>query len=140
MKHTNDGKCKKCLEIIYKFPNPYQRAVLWFVDLQSRHHEAHVSEWGRGEDSQEALFLRGASRAKWKKSAHNWNAAFDIFEMGGDPKNIYESSFYKEVLKPNLPTWLKWYGEPGSPFFELPHVEVATWKEMAASGELKLVE
>lgn len=112
----------------------------WFFELQEKHPEAHVSCAGRGKDDQTALLHKKATRAAWTKSAHNWNAALDIFENGGDLKNIYETAFFVDVLKPNLKPFLKWYGQPDSDFFELPHVELAGWRQMAKAGTLKLVE
>jgi hypothetical protein len=141
LKHENNGKCEKCLEIINRYPNPHAELVSWFKEFQVTHPEAHVSCAGRGRDDQEALYLRKASKARWGESAHNYNAALDLFETGGaDVKDIYEPKWFKEVLKPALPYWVKWYGEPGSKFFELPHIEVADWRELRMKGQIGLVE
>lgn len=140
MKHTNNGNCKRCLEILYRYPNPDKDLVLWWVGFQMEHPEAHISCAGRGRMDQEALKVRGASRASYGESAHNYNAAIDIFEQGGDGKNIYEKQWFFDVLAPSLPDFLKWYGWPGSKFLELPHVEREDWRALAKLGELKLVE
>ena len=138
LKHENNGSCLKCLEIKNKYGCDY---VLWewFVQFQADHPEAHISEAGRDEDTQEAMVLKGASRAHWTKSAHNWKAALDIFELQGDVKNIYERKWFETVLKPRLPDWITWYGEPGSSFPELPHIEIKEWRRMAKEGCLLLV-
>lgn len=140
MKHTNNGKCEKCLAIINRYPNFNRTFLSWFMNLQKQHPEAHVSEAGRGRDVQEAMFQKKASRAHYGESAHNYNAALDIFELDGDPYDIYEKRWFDKVIKPNLIPEIVWYGSPGSKFWELPHVELKGWRELAKSGTLKLVE
>jgi hypothetical protein len=140
-KHENNGSCIKCLEIMTKYYGIHEGLKFWFLDFQSKHPEGHVSEAGRGQDAQEALYRRKASKARWGESAHNYNAALDLFENGGeDKKDIYERKWFDEVLAPNLPSGIVWYGRPSSKFWELPHIEVAGWRELRDGGELKLVE
>jgi hypothetical protein len=139
MSHTNDGNCLQCRKIVGKFPGFYQPLAIWFFQFQKDHPEAHCSEAGRDEMTQEAYFQRRASRARWKQSAHNWNAGLDLFEMQGDRKNIYEEQWFEKVLRPNLPDWIEWYGRPGAPFREFPHIEAKDWKALAKAGTLKLV-
>jgi hypothetical protein len=80
------------------------------------------------------------SKAQWGQSAHNWNAAIDLFcELEGDP-NIYDKDWFYNVLAPAIPGSFSWYGRPNAPFFELPHVELSGWNADAKSGALKLVE
>lgn len=123
-----------------RFPGVFPALRVWFDNLQESHPEAHISCAGRGEIEQEAVLRKGASRAPWKKSAHNWNAAVDIFEMSGDRSNIYERAWFEKIVAPRIPDFLVWYGAPGAPFPELPHVEIKGWRELAAQGKLKLVE
>lgn len=138
-KHTNNGACSKCTEIFTKYPgfNPALRH--WFEKLQLEVPSAHISCAGRGEDEQNQLLLRRATRAAWGQSAHNYGAAIDIFELSGDLANIYEPAWYEAQLKPRLEHYLVWYGEPGSKFFELPHVELRGWRENVKYGKLTLV-
>lgn len=89
---------------------------------------------------QEALRLRGASKAAWKQSAHNWNAALDLFCMIPNVPNIYFMNWFNNTLAPALPDFLNWYGRPGAPFYELPHIEIRDWYSLAHQGLLKLVE
>ena len=139
-KHKNDGDCLQCLLIFDRYSFNLE-LKLWFLDVQKKVPQAHISCAGRGEVEQEAAFIRKASKARWGKSAHNYGAAIDIFEMGGaDPKDIYESNWFRTVLGPLIPDWLLWYGRPNAPFFELPHVEVKEWRKMVAEKKLKLVE
>lgn len=140
MKHANNGTCAKCQEIINTYPHFHAELLAWFIEFQSRRPEAHISEAGRGRALQEIFFRRGSSKAQYGESAHNYNAAFDLFENGGDRKNIYEKSWFTEVLSKELPDWIEWYGKRGSKFYELPHVEVKEWKKLVASGQLQLVE
>lgn len=127
-KHTNSGDCQKCNQIIDRYPGFYAPLRRWFKDFQKKNPACHTSCAGRGELDQEACFIRGASKAKWPESSHNWNAALDIFELQGDIENIYEESWYLTVLKPALPDWIEWYGEPTAKFDELPHIQYRNWR------------
>lgn len=140
IKHVNNGACEKCLQIIDKYPGFYEPLRDWFIGFQSRHPEAHVSCAGRGHDDQEMLLARRATRAKYGQSAHNYNCALDLFELSGDIQSIYEDSWFRAILKPELPSWLNWYGFPGSKFYELPHVEPINWKKLRDTGLIVLVE
>lgn len=109
------------------------------MGVQTLVNDAHISECGRGRDKQ-ALYLKtGASRAKYGQSAHNWNAAIDIFQMV-DGRAVYKRSWYEKKIVKRMELWINWYGEPGSKFPELPHFEVYNWRELAKLGELELVE
>lgn len=142
MKHENNGNCGKCKEILDTFPGFHAGLRALFEKLQHSSPEAHVSCAGRGRSAQETAFKSGASRAHYGESAHNYNAALDIFELQGDQKNIFEKEWFDLVVSAwvNTTPWLKWYGAPGSKFFELPHVEVLHWRELANSNQIKLVE
>ncbi len=140
LKHDNSGKCVKCLEIILRYPGFHEGLRNWFLDFQYMHPEAHISCAGRGKDDQEALFQRKASRAHYGESAHNYNAALDLFENTGKTSEIYETEWFHRILALALPDWVTWYGRPGSKFYELPHIEVAAWKELKEKGDLRLVE
>lgn len=88
---------------------------------------------------QEEMVIKGASRAHYGQSAHNYNAAIDIFEtatMG----NIYSREWFRDVLAPNIPDWIEWYGRHDAVFFELPHLQLKDWKDRIAKGALALVE
>lgn len=136
-RHSNNGHCPKCREIIDRFPNFNAELRTWFEAFQAKHPELHVSEAGRGKLEQERDFQKGASRAHWTQSAHNYNMALDTFVMLPGTTDIYPRKWYDEILRPALPTWIQWYGMPGSVFFELPHIEVRGWKYVASK---KLVE
>lgn len=139
--HENNGNCPGCEKIFNRYPHFYKPLKDWFKALQAKHHEAHISCAGRGRQEQEDAYARGASRAHWGESAHNYNAAIDIFEQSGDRKNIYERAWFASVIAPNLPDFLDWYGQAGvSGFRELPHVEVKYWSGLAQKKILKLVE
>lgn len=140
MSHINNGKCARCAQIFDRYEGFHSGLRRWFEDFQSEHPEAHISCAGRGQQEQEADVLRKASRAHFGQSAHNFNAAIDVFELQGDIANIYEASWFTKILAPEIPSWLNWYGKPRSAFFELPHVEVRIWKDLVQNGDLKLVE
>lgn len=138
--HTNNGACEKCDQIFDRYTDFYEPLRAWFEDFQSEHPEAHISCAGRGYEDQEYFFSIKTTKARYGQSSHNYNAAIDIFEMSVDFTDIYEISWFKNVLAPAIPDWLKWYGEPGSSFYELPHVEVRNWRELVHEGVLTLVE
>jgi hypothetical protein len=125
-----------------RYPGFYEPLRKWFEMFQDTRPEAHISCAGRGQFDQEMLFIRGASKARYGESAHNYNAAIDFFELQGDIKNIYEPEWFKLVLAPAIQSlsWLRWYGIPGAEFPELPHVEVRDWRVMRTKGALSLVE
>lgn len=140
MKHSNSGNCEMCQAILTRYPM-VPKLYEWFKHFQSIHPEAHVSCAGRGQLDQEACFMKKASRAHYGQSAHNYGAALDIFEMAGEsPTNIYENKWFYGVVQPALDSSLVWYGAPGAKFYELPHIELANWRELVAQGRLKLVE
>lgn len=139
MKHQNNGCCPECTNVFDRFEGFHAGLGLWFTNLQKNHPEAHISEAGRGRYLQNLLYDRHASNARWGESAHNYNAALDIFRMLKGETD-YAKKWFEEVVQPALEPWLYWYGEPGCPFRERPHVQVRDWKKMVASGLLVLVE
>lgn len=138
-KHQNNGNCPKCKELFDKYPNFDKQARGWFHLFQAKHPEAHISCAGRGLADQQAAKMSRASRADYGESAHNWNCAFDVFvQLSG--KDIYDKAWFNTVLAPEIPYFLNWYGAPGAPFPELPHIEVRDWKKKKAEGLIALVE
>lgn len=137
-KHENNGKCQKCIEIIEKYPGFYKPLRDWFANLQTIHPELHVSCAGRGMVDQEAAFQRGASRAHYQQSAHNWGCALDLFALIGG-KAQWPKEWFNEVVGKNLAPYMEWYGSPDAAFYELPHVQLSGWKVAVSHGELKLV-
>lgn len=148
--HQNNGACGHCLEIVNRYPGFCAPLLQWFQALQAAHPEAHCSCAGRGQQDQEAAFLRRASRAHWGQSSHNYNAALDLFrELPGQNTvdEMFDRSWFAQVVDPavalqNMSGGLKldWYGRPGAEFYELPHVEVGHWRALVQVGQLKLVE
>lgn len=137
-KHENSGQCPRCQLILGKTYAPLRA---WFENVQRIVPETHISDAGRGRNKQEEYFSKGLSKAHFGESAHNYWAALDLFEMGGDDiKNIYEKKWFEKKLKPLLNEQINWYGMPGSKFYELPHVEWKQWRELRDKGVLGLVE
>ena len=142
-KHTNNGKCEKCQLIFDKFPGFHQGIREWFKQVQANHPETHISAAGRGKLEQEEYFNKKTSNAHYGQSAHNYNAAIDIFKLH-DTGAEWPKTWFQAVIKPAIDAHnavanfkIKWYGEPGSKFYELPHCELAEWK---SNADLKLVE
>ena len=141
-KHQNNGSCKRCLEIIDRYPEFYLPLRSWFIEFQRKNYFGHVSCAGRGEQDQEDCFQKGSSLAHWGQSAHNYNAALDLFEMQGDQSNIYERVWFQTVLVPALTPDVQWYGDPketGGKFVELPHVQWRTFKQLRDQKVIHLV-
>lgn len=139
MKHENSGQCGKCRAIFDVYAGFDRLLRTWFETLQATHPDAHISCAGRGKVEQELLFQRGATRATWGRSAHNWNAAIDIFRLL-DGRYDLSSDWFWSTVEPVLLADFTWYGRAGSIFFELPHIELTHWREFAKAGTIKLVE
>ncbi len=139
-KHLNSGACAHCDLIFRRYPGFNQQLWDWFKAFQAKHPEAHISCAGRGYLDQEAAVVRRTSRAHYGESFHNYNAAIDLFELRLDLNNIYDRYWYTTVLRPELPSWVTWYGEPNAVYYELPHVEITGWKALVKVGQLKLVK
>ncbi|MFA7333638.1 MAG: hypothetical protein WC130_05000 [Kiritimatiellia bacterium] len=138
-KHKNDGQCLKCLSIIQRYSGFHFGLFKWFQALQLKHPEAHISCAGRGRQDQEEVFHRGASRARFGESAHNYNAALDLFKNQGN--DLYDRSWFQLVVAPAIRgTDFEWYGSPGAAFPELPHVQVKAWRALADNDQLTKVE
>lgn len=140
MKHVNNGQCDYCLSIINRYPGFNENLKSWFVEFQGKHPEMHCSSAGRCELDQEMVFAKGASNAHWGQSSHNWNCALDLFVIIKGSNTLYPQDWFTNILGPNLPKWIEWYGARGSKYFELPHVEVRGWRELAKQGIIKLVK
>lgn len=140
MKHENNGHCVKCAEIFDHYRGFNETLRHWFESFQLMHPEAHISCAGRGHIDQEVQFQKGASRAHWGQSAHNWNAAIDVFAMIQGAGTIYPLAWFHTVLGPMIPDFLEWYGKPGAKFPELPHIEIKGWRAEAQAGRLFLVD
>lgn len=137
--HTNNGSCLSCGRILNAYPKFNSLLRNWFLDLQAKHPEVHVSAAGRGRIAQESLFERKASRAHYGQSSHNFNAAIDVFRLLDGKYNLDED-WFNEVIAPALRDDLVWYGRRDALFYERPHIELKGWREMVKRGELRLVE
>lgn len=140
MPHTNNGNCEKCDQIFDKYAGFNIELRKWFKEFQKEHPEAHISCAGRGEKDQNDLFIAGRTRAKFGQSAHNYGAAIDVFCVMEHSDSIYDLHWFKTVLSPEIPEWLNWYGRPHAPFPELPHIEIANWKDLAKQHILEKIE
>jgi len=139
MKHENNGKCQKCLGIFGTYPGFHQGLLDWFTNFQATHPEAHISCAGRGKIEQERDFFKGASKAHYGQSAHNYNCAIDVFAMLPGENTIYPLAWFHNILSPQIPDWLDW-GWHWTRFPEMPHLEVAGWEELRDNGHVHLVE
>ena len=142
MLHKNNGDCPHCDTLFDKFTGFHSGLRSLFKSFQKEHPEAHVSCAGRGHFEQQRCFMNKVSDAKWGQSAHNFNAAIDLFESSGDRDNLYEAVWFSKVVRPWIAQYseFEWYGSPGSSYFELPHIQVRNWKDLVRSGLLTPVE
>jgi hypothetical protein len=144
MRHDLSGNCEKCDELFDKYPGFHQGLREWFKKLQKKCPEAHISCAGRGKEDQENAVKWGASRAHYGQSAHNYNAALDIFRLlNGQTdynKDWFRNVISGAVIRHNTDQGrmfeIDWYGLPGASFKELPHCEVENWQAL----KLTLVE
>lgn len=141
IRHLNNGECLKCLALFNAFPGFYQPLQLWFQNLQISLPDAHISCAGRGKEEQERMWKAHSSRARWGESAHNYNAAIDIFRQTLTKAGMatsYDLPWFREHVQPFLEgTTFLWYGRRGAPYFELPHFEVPGF---SSNPNLHLVE
>lgn len=142
--HLNTGNCQSCLLIINKYPNFHSGLLGWFTSLQKANPEAHVSCGGRGRVDQESDFSAGRSRAHYGQSAHNYNCALDLFRLTLQGAS-WDKPWFNSVIvnavdlqnsNPSKTFDILWYGLPGSPYYELPHIEIMSWRSLG----LPLVE
>ncbi|HKY99800.1 MAG TPA: hypothetical protein VJ112_01400 [Rhabdochlamydiaceae bacterium] len=146
-KHINNGDCLKCDEIFARYPGFHFGLRSWFEEIQTKDPSAHVSCAGRGRIEQEEYFKKKTSRAHWKESAHNYNAALDVFRLTQQGAS-YDRSWFKdtvgiavEIHNSFVPDFhLEWYGAPEAKFKELPHVQIYQWRNYVRLGLLHLVE
>lgn len=137
--HDLSGHCLHCARLFNTYPNFNDELRTWFSALQIENPELHISCAGRGKIEQEALFQRGATKAHYGHSSHNFNAAFDVFFLIDGNYNL-DAARFSLVIVPALYPSLTWYGSPKAIFYERPHIELASWKELVSSGQLVLVE
>ena len=138
MKHTNNGNCPKCKEIMDEYPGLHVLIRDWFTRMQSETPEFHCADAGRGYLEQETYFKRRASNAHYGQSAHNWNCAIDTFFMFSGIYSV-DLHHYVKNIEEHIPEWIQW-GHNWASFKETPHFELKAWKMLRDSGELKLVE
>ena len=140
-KHTNNGVCRKCAEIFEVYPGFNEKLKAWFISFQAAHPESHISCAGRGRVEQERDFQKGASKAHYGQSAHNYGCAIDLFVLLPGEEGLYPKQWFFEVLAPELAKqpWLDW-GYSWTRFPEMPHVELANWHELVELGFVGLVE
>jgi hypothetical protein len=139
MRHDDSGKCAACLAKFDAYPGFYAPLKAWFIGVQIKHPAFHVAEAGRGKIDQEIDYARGASRAHFGESAHNWNAAIDTFFQINGSYDLSPEHF-DSIVPHGLISEVKWYGMPGAPFFERPHFEWRDWWALRDAGKIKLVE
>lgn len=126
--HTNNGSCLGCAKIFNRYPGFNKPLLEWFFNVQEKHPEFHTNCAGRGKIDQEACFDRGASKAHWLESAHNFNLAIDTFFQINGVYNV-SKELYEPIVK-DLPNFIDWYGRPDALFRETPHFQIKDWRRL----------
>lgn len=137
-KHENNGECERCLELLNVYPGFDLDLLGWFKMVQAKFFNFHISEGGRGRVEQESDFQRGASKAHFGESAHNYNCAFDTFFLVNGQYSLDEKLY--AALQAEIPEFVNWYGSKGAVFYERPHFEKRNWKDLRIAGLIALVE
>lgn len=138
MSHLNNGNCEKCVEVFNKYPGVNSDLVAWFFSVQSQVQEFHACEAGRNEIDQEKDFARGASKAHFGESSHNFNCAVDTFFLIAGAYNLDEAQYERVV--PLISSNIAWYGAKGAKFYERPHFEIENWRTLVANGQAILIK
>ncbi len=142
--HQNlHGDCPGCEHLFDRYPGFDAPLRLWFGTVRRAFFDAHISCAGRGKIEQEVDFQRGASNAHWGQSAHNYNAAIDLFQQDMNAPHHYSVTrdWVLSIFdKCPLPADFEWYGAPGEKYREVPHIQVRNWRELVVPNSLRLVE
>lgn len=138
MSHINNGACEKCIQIINKYAGFNEDLKSWFLLTQANHPEFHCADAGRGKVEQELFYSKGASKAHFSQSSHNFNCAIDTFFLIDGAYSLDKKLF--DIVSLEIPSHIKWYGAPDAVFYERPHYEIRNWCELVARGEAVLVE
>ena len=139
MKHDNHGLCLACQRILNKYPDFDSDLRSWFMDLQYRFPDVHTSCGGRGRIEQEILFSRGASKAHYGQSSHNYNMALDLWQLK-DKVYTLDQDYFNKVMKDYDAKKFEWYGSSNAVFYELPHIEIRAFRGLVALKLATLVE
>ena len=130
MSHINNGNCSHCLEIMETYAGFHEGLWMWFQEFQSTTPEAHISCAGRGKVEQESDFSKGVSKAHYGESAHNHNAAIDIFRLlltGADWDRIW----FETVMAPSAKNaGFEWGGDWRGSLGDYPHIEAPEWESL----------
>lgn len=133
-KHINskEQRCEKCLEILNFNCGTDEALKSWFIIMQAKNPELHVSCSGRGEDEQNKAFEEGKSKAKWGESPHNYSPslAIDVFRIDSEGKPSWDSDWIKDTLIYEMPGNIEWGGNFKT-FKDAPHFQRVQWKKLA---------
>lgn len=139
-KHENNGKCSKCEEIFARYPAFHKQLKEWFFALQANIPNCHIAYAGRGKIEQDQFFAKGASKAKWGESPHNYGLAIDVFELSIIGAR-WDLNWYRSIINPEVKKtdWLE-HGLDWQKFRDAPHIQIKNWRELVKNGSAKLVE
>lgn len=101
MKHQPGDVCNYCEKLLI---DVHPELGLFFHWAKSQHKQLHISDGWRGEDAQNKAFERGASRARWPNSKHNYmingkpcSLAIDLFEIDDTGHGVWDSTFFQKL-------------------------------------------
>lgn len=124
VKHENLPHCERC-DRFMDDAHPVLRA--WLKNVRSEFLEAHVSCSFRNEKDQNDAFARGASKAKWPHSKHNFlpSRAIDLFELTEYGVARFDPMWYAKLWRTCKTDDLTWAGN---------------WKTFKETAHFQLVE
>lgn len=135
------SRCKKCDEIFDRYEGFNEELREWFNLCRNDIRNIHISCAGRGRKDQEDCFDRGRSNAHYGQSAHNYNMAIDVFFVDEVGAYSLDKKYFDELLSNHpIDGKFEWFGRPGSPYKEMPHIQVLNWKDKVKVNSLPLVE
>ncbi len=137
--HVNSSLCQACIDILHKYQTPQPYLLEWALSFRQQHTEAHISQCGRGRADQEADFAKGASKAHFGESPHNYNAAVDWFRLTLSGGASFDAPWFRGLFATLNDPKLTW-GGTFTTLHDLPHIEWRQWREDAQTGLLRLVE
>lgn len=103
--HTDDPICPLCEE---KLKGAHEYMAEWFRRVKRSYPNVHTSCAYRGKEEQDAAVARGASRARFPKSAHNFerdgkpcSLALDLFQIDEDGIGRWVPLFFAKINAEN---------------------------------------
>lgn len=127
--HADEADCQLCDEIVSRCSESIRK---WFAHERTQDPALHASAGYRGKEEQEEAFRRGASKAQFGQSPHNYfpSRAVDVWfnERG---RAVWDSLKLQEMAE-RLPAELEWGGY-WKELVDAPHFQEREWKTVVTN-------